>query len=120
MNYFSDRWAEVADRAKVAWYVARDVGKEGQKRVPKGFGRVRPWWGAVGMREPEAVVEEVSYRVYVRMYERLEKWNVGHGLPVGRGPAFGGIMSPMMRDHEGALLLCEVEAELASEGLFGR
>ena len=117
MNFFSEKWAEVADPAVVAWYIGRDVGKERQKTPPEEFGRVRPWWGAVGMERGEVAVEEIPYGVFVRMYERLEKWNVEHGLGPGRGPAWGGIVAPMLRGEEGLRMLSEVEAEVAVEGL---
>ena len=116
VNYWSEKQAEMADRAQVAWYVARDVGKERQKTAPQGFGRVRPWWGAQNMRWEDPLVLEVPYLVYVRLWERLAKWCEERGVPVpDRGPVFGGITAPMMRGEEGALLLAVVESELAGD-----
>jgi hypothetical protein len=121
VNYFSESWAEKADRADVAWYIARDVGKSAQKRVPAGFGRVRPWWGCVNMRRQEPVIEELSYLAFVRMHERLRRWcdKRWPGLVTGLGPGFGGIMAPGMRGEEGLAVLLEIEETIRQEESVG-
>lgn len=116
VNWYSERWAEIADRARVGWYLARDVGKQAQKRAPKGWGRVRPWWGAVNMKTHEPVVEQVSYVVFVRLRSLLEKWCVEHGDPVPYRAELGGITAPGMTAEEGLGLLVEVEAGVRDEG----
>jgi len=119
VNYWSERAEEFADRARVAWYVARDIGKERQKTAPEGWGRVRPWWGAVNMRSEPATVEEVSYFVFVRLRSRLEAWCLGNGVTVPNVLSLAGITAPGMRGEEGVALLVEVEEELRRDDLLG-
>ncbi|HTW10405.1 MAG TPA: hypothetical protein VME46_23070, partial [Acidimicrobiales bacterium] len=76
VSWWTDRAHEFHDRAQVAWYIAREVGKEHQKAAPKGWGRVTPWWAPLGGLMPDRFEEEVSYIVWGRMRDRLLKYCV--------------------------------------------
>lgn len=47
-SYWSEGAAREADKVRVLSYMAGEMGKPGQKRVPYGFGEVRRWWGIFG------------------------------------------------------------------------
>lgn len=47
-SYWSEGAAREADKVRVLAYMAGEMGKPGQKRVPYGFGEVRRWWGIFG------------------------------------------------------------------------
>lgn len=110
VSWWTDRAQEFHDRAQVAWYIAREVGKEHQKRPPEGWGRVTPWWAPLGGLEPERFEEEVSYIVWGRVRDRLVKYRAEHkqGLPWN---TWGGVTAWGMSAEEGLRLLGEAEAD---------
>jgi hypothetical protein len=73
-SYWSQGAARQADKVRVLSYMAGEMGKPGQKRVPYGFGEVRRWWGLFGRDlgfspkfEYQALEEELGRAVAVEM-----------------------------------------------------
>jgi hypothetical protein len=116
VSFTSDKAQELHDRAGVAWYIAREVGKGRQKQPPQGWGRVRPWWAPLGL-ECERVEEEVSYVVWGRVRDRLMKYCSEHhqGLPWN---AWGGVTAWGMGSEEGLRVLVEAEEDNGPEEPF--
>jgi hypothetical protein len=65
-DFWTDKAEEMHDRARVAWYIAHEVGKKYQKTPPVVWGRVKPWWAPLDL-EREAFEVEVAEDVWHAM-----------------------------------------------------
>jgi hypothetical protein len=86
VRFDAERGAGVEHALRMALYVARDLGKEGQKVAPVEFGPVRRWWGYRGKGfAPREECWWVPEEVAVRVRKRVVRC-VALGLLRERGP----------------------------------
>jgi hypothetical protein len=114
VSFWTDKAEEMHDRAQVAWYIAREVGKKYQKTPPVVWGRVRPWWAPLGL-EREAFEQQMAEDVWHAMSGRLAKYCAEHDQALPWKNRGGGVTAWGMSADEGLRLLAEVEGPSGGE-----
>lgn len=76
-SYWSDGAAQASDKIGVLAYMAGEMGKARQKRVPYGFGEMRRWWGLFGRDlgfRPVIRVEALDHELGRAVAAEMESW----------------------------------------------
>jgi hypothetical protein len=76
-SYWSDGAAQASDKIGVLAYMAGEMGKARQKRVPYGFGEMRRWWGLFGRDlgfRPVIEAEALDHEIGRAVAAEMEAW----------------------------------------------